>query len=167
MYRKNIVTDWVDENPIGIIGNASRIEKFPFIIAKFLGMHSTSVSGFSGTNPSQILLRYFQKNHWIIFLLPIIKFWKLLIGCCSDRQNVWWKRLNNYYYKLTSLFHQDGKGSVSWSLNITNVNIMINISVVIRRTSSHETSHEIDEFRVHSNYYLCSFKLGSGLGSSF
>ena len=53
------------------------------------------------------------------------------------------ERLNNSYYKLTSLFHQDGKGSVSWWLNITNVNIMINISVVIIRTSSHETSHEI------------------------
>ena len=60
------------------------------------------------------------------------------------------ERLNNSYYKLTSLFHQDGKGSVSWSLNITNVNIKINISVVITRASSHETSHEIYEFRVHS-----------------
>ena len=60
------------------------------------------------------------------------------------------ERLNNSYYKLTSLFHQDGKGSVSWSLNITNVNIKINICVVITRASSHETSHEIYEFRVHS-----------------
>ena len=62
------------------------------------------------------------------------------------------ERLNNSYYKLTSLFHQDGNGSVSWSLNITNVNTKINISVVITRASSHETSHEIYEFRVHSSW---------------
>ena len=59
-------------------------------------------------------------------------------------------KTNNSLSKLTSVFHECGKGSVSWWLNITNVNIKINISVVIRRTSSHETSHEIDEFRVHS-----------------
>ena len=53
------------------------------------------------------------------------------------------ERLNNYLSKLTSVFHEYGKGSVSWWLNTTNVNIMINISIGIRRTSSHETSHEI------------------------
>ena len=60
---------------------------------------------------------------------------------CSDRQNVWWRDWIITLYKLTSLFHQDGKGSVSWSLNIINVNIKINISIVITRASGHETSH--------------------------
>ena len=69
---------------------------------------------------------------------------------CGCAMKCMMDRLNNSYYKLTSLFHQDGKGSVSWWLNITNVNIKINISVVIMRASSHETSREIDEFRVHS-----------------
>ena len=63
------------------------------------------------------------------------------------------ERLNNSYYKLTSLFHQDGKGSVSWSLNSYKCKQMINISVVIMRASSHETSREIDEFRIHSKYH--------------
>ena len=35
MYRKNVVSDRVDENPIGITGNACRKNKFPFIIAIF------------------------------------------------------------------------------------------------------------------------------------
>merc|ERR1711963_441994 len=55
---------------------------------------------------------------------------------------------------MGSIFHECGKGSVSCRLNTTNVNIMININVGIKRTSSHETSHismsEICEFRVHS-----------------
>ena len=64
--------------------------------------------------------------------------------------SVWWIRPNNSYYKLTSLFHQDGKGSVSWWLNSYKCKQMINISVVIMKASSHETSHEIYEFRIHS-----------------
>ena len=76
--------------------------------------------------------------------------------CIVRRWVVQWmmERLNNYLFKLTSVFHQYGKGSVSWWLNTTNVNIMINISIGIKRWSSHETSHtsmsEIYEFRVHS-----------------
>ena len=62
------------------------------------------------------------------------------------------ERLNNSYCKLTSLFHQDGKGSVSWWLNSYKVNIMINICVAITRASSHATSHEICEFRIHSTF---------------
>ena len=65
-------------------------------------------------------------------------------------------RLNNSYYKLTSLFHQDGKGSVSWWLNSYKVNIMINIRVAITRASNHETSHEMDEFRIHSSFQVLS-----------
>ena len=64
------------------------------------------------------------------------------------------ERPNNSYYLLTSLFHQDGKGSVSWWLNSYKVNIMINICVAITRASSHATSHEICEFRIHSNFIL-------------
>ena len=79
------------------------------------------------------------------------------VGSCNE----WWIRPNNYLSKLTSVFHECGKGSVSWWLNTTNVNIMINISIGIKRWSSHETSHtsmsEIYEFRVHSRNlpYLC------------
>ena len=74
-----------------------------------------------------------------------------VVGSCNE----WWIRPNNYLSKLTSVFHECGKGSVSWWLNTTNVNIMINISIGIKRWSSHETSHtsmsEIYEFRVHSS----------------
>ena len=87
------------------------------------------------------------------FLLYRLGFVSRAAPCC-DRRNVWWRDWIITYYKLTSLFHQDGKGSVSWSLNITNVNIKININVGTKGTSSHETSHistsEICEFRVHS-----------------
>ena len=42
-------------------------------------------------------------------------------------------RLNNSYYLLTSIVHQDGKGSVSWWLNSYKVNININMCVVIMK----------------------------------
>ena len=35
MYRKNVVTDRVDENPIGITGNASRIKKILLLLLNF------------------------------------------------------------------------------------------------------------------------------------
>ena len=75
------------------------------------------------------------------------------VGSCYE----WWIRPNNYLSKLTSVFHECGKGSVSWWLNTTNVNIMMNINIGIKRWSSHETSHtsmsEICEFRVHSKHH--------------
>ena len=64
------------------------------------------------------------------------------------------ERLNNSYYKLTSLFHEDGKGSVSCPLNTTKCKHNDKHKRRNKGTSSHETSHistsEICEFRVHS-----------------
>ena len=84
-----------------------------------------------------------------------------VVGSCNE----WWIRPNNYLSKLTSVFHECGKGSVSWWLNTTNVNIMMNINIGIKRWSSHETSHismsEICEFRVHSTYEYSKLKENS------
>ena len=97
-----------------------------------------------------------DSSPYLFIKIPMKYLMKLVTMWC-DRQNVWWRDWIITLYKLTSLFHQDGKGSVSWSLNIINVNIKINISIVITRASGHETSHiseaEICEFRVHSNIY--------------
>ena len=61
--------------------------------------------------------------------------------------------MNKINYLLMCALVRCGKGSVSWWLNTTNVNTMINVNIGIKRTSSHETSHtrmsEICEFQVH------------------
>ena len=46
------------------------------------------------------------------------------VGPCYETMN----KTNNSLSKFTSVFHECGKGSVSWWLNNTNVNIMININ---------------------------------------
>ena len=57
------------------------------------------------------------------------------VGPCYETMN----KTSNSLSKLTSVFHECGKGSVQLMADNTNVNIMINIG--IKRTSGHETSH--------------------------